>query len=151
MRKVKLARNLGIPTKRLGGWEPKETTTVVEWDAEGRPSRWITEREPEWGRKETTLMLALDYLESTSCGRCGGSLTDTTDPANDPDNPDSARMYVADVPIECHHCKVLIRSERQWQEGLQHPEDGAAAIHTARLVDRPKRRERSRRGEVLRA
>jgi hypothetical protein len=88
-------------------------------------------------------MLALDWYESSLCRKCGQPLSECTDPANDPDNPASERMYVAEAPTECFACKVLVRAESKWHK--DDPDSAPFVIHNAVLVDRPARRT-TRRG-----
>ncbi|GGM27187.1 hypothetical protein GCM10011608_09960 [Micromonospora sonchi] len=129
--------------RRFDGWEPREYTEVTAWDEQGRPLRWITRREPEWDPRERGWMLALDWHESSLCRKCGQPLAECTDPANDPDNPASERMYVAEPPTECFSCKVLVKADEKWHKDS--PETSGFVIHTAALVDRPQRRP-ARRG-----
>lgn len=89
-------------------------------------------------------MLALDWYEAGLCRKCGHTLAETTDPDNDPDNPAAPRMYVAEQPIECLHCKVLTKSEQKWSKA--DPGQAPYLIHTAVLVERPARRRGRRRG-----
>ncbi|MEV2239529.1 hypothetical protein [Micromonospora sp. NPDC049891] len=129
--------------KRFDGWEPTETTEVVEWDEQGRPKRWVTRREVEWDVRERAWMLALDWYEASLCRKCGQPLSECTDPTNDPDNPASERMYVAEEPTECFSCKVLVRAEERWHKA--DPDSSPFVIHNAVLVDR-QRRQPARRG-----
>lgn len=137
---------MGISAKRFGGWVPRERTTVTVV-RDGIAVEWETVADVEWDGYERSLMLALAYYESSLCRKCGTPLVESTDSDNDPDNPMSLREYVADLPTECLCCKVLVRSERDWSKS--HEEDAQAAIHTASLRERPKRRPRKRRGQVL--
>lgn len=90
-------------------------------------------------------MLALDWYEASLCRKCGQPLAECTDPDNDPDNPQSPRMYVAEDPAECFSCKVLVKSERKWSES--EPDQAPHMIHTAVLVDRPRRQRRGVPGD----
>ena len=66
--------------KRWNGWEPKRTTTVIERDAEGRPSRWVTEVEPEYDANERDNWYALEEFEDALCPQCGQLRTLCEDP-----------------------------------------------------------------------
>lgn len=99
--------------RRLSGWEPKQTSTVTAWDEQGRPTQWTTVTEPEWDRRERSLMLALNHYEAGLCRRCGQHLAHAMDPNTDPDNPEASQRWIADGPDECHSCKSLVRAERQ--------------------------------------
>lgn len=52
-------------------------------------------------------MLALAEYRNSMCGRCGGDLHETTDPANE-------GAYRPKLPIRCHRCDGLIRSEEAY-------------------------------------
>lgn len=99
--------------KRLDGWEPVERTRVTEFDEQGRAVAWETTREPEWDRRERRWMLALDFYESTLCGKCNQPLELTTDPNTDPDRPEATQRWKADGPTECFCCKALVRAEKK--------------------------------------
>lgn len=75
---METAHALGISHRRFQGWEPVETTRVVEWDDEGRPAAWVTTREPEWDDDERDIMLALHGLRRAQCPR-GHALEFMTD------------------------------------------------------------------------
>ena len=129
--------------KRFEGWEPAEVTTVTAFDDQGRPAKWVTRREAEWDRGERAWMLGLDYYEATLCRKCGHALHESTDPEHDPDNPAASHRYQAEDPTECFACKTLMRSEKKWAK--DNPDLAPALIHTAVLIERPKRgRQRSR-------
>ena len=126
--------------RRLEGWTPKQVTTY-EHDKEGKLTRSITVTESEWDDRERSWMLALQHYELTLCRRCGTPLIESTDPNNDPDNPNAENHYVIDGPDECHCCKVLIRSERKWAEDRKDSSEGSQhLIHSAVLVPNTRRR-----------
>jgi hypothetical protein len=75
---VQAARTLGVSTRRFEGWEPKQTTRVTEWTPDGRPAVWVTEPEPEWNRRERSLMLALALWEGQLCRKCHEHLEQAT-------------------------------------------------------------------------
>lgn len=143
-RKLRAARALQISLREFDGWTPREVTEVTGWDEQGRPKGWTTRRESPWNSRERGWMLALDWHEGGLCRKCGHSLAETTDPNNDPDNPRAPRMYVAEQPVECLHCKVLAKSEQKWSK--QDPDQAPYLIHTAVLVDRPARRRKGGSG-----
>ncbi len=145
-RQIETARSLGISLKRLCGWVPRKITkTVTEPDGTAVAT---TVEEVEWDEQERAWMLGLGFLEDTSCHRCGTWLAESTDPGNDPDRPDAHHHYVAEPPVECHSCKVLVRSQRAWDKN----HEGAAeyTIHTAALVPHTPRRRIGPKGRVRR-
>lgn len=56
--------------------------------------------EPEWDEEQQGWMLALHQLEAEECSRCGGDLTETTDPANE-------FAYRVPPPARCHRCTAI--------------------------------------------
>lgn len=58
--------------KRFRGWEPRRTTTVIERDGEGRPSKWVTETEAEFDANERDDWYALAEYDDAKCPQCGG-------------------------------------------------------------------------------
>lgn len=70
-RDLELARKASVSLRRWSGWEPKRTTTVTEWDAEGRPTQWVTEIEPEFDANERDNWYALAEWEDALCVQCG--------------------------------------------------------------------------------
>lgn len=133
--------------KRLYGWEPRQTSTVTEWDEQGRPAKWVTITEPEWDRRERSLMLALHQYEAGLCKRCGQHLSHAMDPNTDPDRPDATQTWKAEGPDECHSCKTLVRAERQ----LAGEDEGAGgdrltySVYAPVLVaKRPRQRRKTR-------
>ena len=48
------------------------------------------------------------------CGGCGGDLTETTAPENDGSPGNGA--YLPLLPIRCHRCTALARSEQTYRE-----------------------------------
>lgn len=146
-RQIEAARRLGISLKRLCGWTPTRTTKTAT-GPDGVATATTTE-EVEWDAQERAWMLGLHYLEATSCGRCGTWLAESTDPGNDPDNPQAHHHYVAETPAECHACKVLYRAQRAAEKA----NEGAAApylIHSASLVPNARRHRTGRKGKVRR-
>lgn len=136
--------------RRLEGWTAKQVTTY-EHDKEGKLIRSVTVTESEWDDRERAWMLALQHYELTLCRRCGTPLIESTDPNNDPDNPQAERHYVADGPDECHCCKVLIRADRQWSDRRKDDPVGTGnLIHSAVLVPNTRRRPAGQRGRMPR-
>jgi hypothetical protein len=72
-------------------------------------------------------MLALHLWQDLRCHRCGGDLTETTDPANDGSPGNSA--YRAQEPVRCHRCTALAVSEERYRKN-DHPH---ALIHRVQL------------------
>jgi hypothetical protein len=137
---VAAARELGISLKRFDGWEPRQLTRVTAWTEDGRPAAWETRTEPEWDPRERGWVLALGLFEAGLCRKCGHHLGETTDPANDQDNPETGHAWVADGPDECFACKALHRAEERWQK--EAPEVAPYSIWSAVLVDKNPRKRR---------
>lgn len=116
--------------KRFDGWEPREVTTVTGWDEQGRPARWETVREPEWDRRQRSLVLAYQLWRAGLCRRCGEHLTVATDPDTEPGNPQASRAWVAEPPTECFSCAALHHSEHERAKDPNAP----WLIHTNALV-----------------
>lgn len=125
--------------KRFDGWEPREITTVVAYDEQGRPARWETVREPEWDKRQRSLVMAYRLWKAGLCRRCGEHLAHATDPDTDPSNPGASRAWVAEDPTECYSCAALHGSEKSRADDDNSP----WLIHTTALV-RKKPRLRSR-------
>jgi NAD-dependent SIR2 family protein deacetylase len=79
----------------------------------------------EWDEHEQALILALAEYKSSLCPRCHGDMEETTDPAHED-------RYVPKLPIRCHRCDGLIRSENAYTEkaGTDRP---AALLHQVEL------------------
>lgn len=121
--------------KRFDGWEPREVTTVLGWDALGRPVRWETVREPEWDRRQRSLVMAYRLWRAGLCRRCGEHLVHSTDPDTDPSSPEATRAWVAEDPTECFSCAALHGSEKR-----RASDDNASwLIHTTALVHKQPR------------
>lgn len=100
------AHSLGISHRRFLGWEPTESTEVTAWDAEGRPTAWVTTREPEWDDDERDIMLALHDLRAETCPR-GHELKYMTD-----QSPSDLLGVGSGIPalqvedVWCHACRA---------------------------------------------
>jgi hypothetical protein len=138
VRKLRTARAIGVSLRRFDGWEPVETTEVIERDSEGRPSKWRTTRDPEWTIEERSWMLALGLYEDGLCNRCGVSLAESTSDDVDPWKPEATHQYVAEVPITCFHCLVLAKSEKKYANDEDN--EPGALIHTAIKIAKPPRK-----------
>lgn len=82
-------------------------------------------RESAWNDEQQAWMVALAEYRASCCQRCGGDLHETTDPANE-------NAYQPRLPIRCHRCTGLIRSEEAYVQADQRQ----ALMH---IVDRPRR------------
>lgn len=60
-------------------------------------------------------MLALAAWRESRCHRCGGDLEETTDPDND-GSPGNG-FYKPLLPVRCHRCTALARSEKDYRDG----------------------------------
>lgn len=128
--------------RRFDGWTPREVTTVTAFDEQGRAVRWETVTEPEWDRRQRSLVMAYGMWEASLCRRCGEDLHHATDPNTDPDRPESTQAWVANDPDECFSCKALVRSEREWAKDDETGQSGWL-IHTTELATkRPRLRSR---------
>lgn len=94
---------MGVSEKRLLGWEPTETHDYT-YDNEGRVSRVVVTREPEWDDQQRANMLALADYEADLC-ECGfpSAVADT--------DPDLQIKY-----RECPVCSGLARAVRVQDE-----------------------------------
>lgn len=70
--------------------------TTFEYDEQGRVTRSVTVREPEWTAADVSLLLASKHLEHRDS--TGQLLTEATDLGANPANPDGTHYYVAGVP-----------------------------------------------------
>jgi hypothetical protein len=129
---------LGISVKRFSGWEPAETTTVVDRDDAGRPARWVTTRESEWDVQQQAEMLALALYRAGLCHRCGGELAETTSADNDRDNPHGVGVYKATRKVRCHKCTAAMESDHEHSSNKLVPFP-AAVMHITELVPRGRR------------
>lgn len=142
---MKQAHALRVSLKRFEGWEPRELTTVTQFDEQGRAVQWETSREPEWDDRERSLMLAYAFYVDTLCRKCSQPLVESMNEDNDPDNPQGSRKYVAQGPDECFCCKALVRADRTWSDAQQkNAKDGGEdmspwTVHTPMLITRPRR------------
>jgi hypothetical protein len=103
---------------------------VTAWTADGRPAAWETTREPEWDKRQRSLVMAYRMWQATLCRRCGEDLALSTDPGTDPTNPGGHMAWVAEDPTECYSCAALHGSEKSRAE-----DDNAPwLIHTTALV-----------------
>lgn len=116
--------------KRFDGWEPREITTVTGYDQQGRPSRWETVREPEWDKRQRSLVMAYRLWKAGLCRRCGEHLAHSTDPNTDPSNPGASQAWVAEDPTECFSCAALHDSEKK----RANDDNAPWLIHTTALV-----------------
>lgn len=67
---MEVCERLGIPLRRLHGWEPA-STTEYKYDAQGRIAETRTVREPEWDQWDHYLMVALSDWRRSLCPNCG--------------------------------------------------------------------------------
>lgn len=121
--------------KRFDGWEPREATVVTAYDEQDRPARWETTREPEWDKRQRSLVLAYRLWQAGCCRRCHEHLAVATDPDTDPSNPAASRAWVAELPTECYSCAALTGSEKANAQADNAP----WLIHTTALVTKTPR------------
>lgn len=70
-------------------------------------------------------MVALATWKDTRCTGCGGDLTETTSP--DMDGSPGNGKYLPLLPVRCHRCTALSKSEASYRE--QKAEHPHALIH----------------------
>lgn len=92
--------------------------------------RSVTTTEPEWSEQDQAWLLALQMWRDSLCQRCGGHGAETTNPANDRNNPQALGIYRALPPIECHRCTALMTVEREYLD------DKRGLIHRVQLKPR---------------
>lgn len=96
------------------GWEPTETTEVLDRDDEGRPTKWVTRREPEWDGQQRELMLAYLRYKDLVCHGCGGWLPETTQRDEE--------EYDVDSPWRCGQCTALMKARERYAKDRDHVE-----------------------------
>lgn len=65
-------------------------------------------------------MLALAAWRESRCGGCGGDLAETTNP--DMDGSPGNGTYLPLLPVRCHQCTALSKSEAAYRElKAEHP------------------------------
>ena len=72
---MEACERLGIPLRRLHGWEPA-TTTTYQYDESGRVARTVTTSEPLWDQWDHYLMIALQEFRDMHCSQCGQLLSE---------------------------------------------------------------------------
>lgn len=80
---------------------------MTQWDAEGRPTEWVTATEPEWDAEDRALIYALLDYKADICRDCGQPLSESLHVAGQPDPQYESAFAV------CVGCKVLERSQRK--------------------------------------
>jgi YD repeat-containing protein len=76
---IEAATRAGVPYSRFRGDERSEATTY-EYDPDGRLTRSVTVREPEWTDDDRAFLLALLEEERETCPICGHPLALCRDP-----------------------------------------------------------------------
>lgn len=79
--------------------------------------------ESEWSDSEQDKMLALKVYEDSLCPKCGGPISECTNPANE-------GKYKTDPPTRCHKTTAQIVATEDWD---QRKNTGALLLST-RLV-----------------
>lgn len=74
----------------------------------------MTRSDPEWDEEQQAVMVALAIWRDNRCNRCGGDLTETTDEEND--GTPGHGTYVPVLPIRCHRCTALAKSEAKYRD-----------------------------------
>lgn len=102
------------------------------FDAEGNPAgRTVVTAESPWTAEARAWALGLTLREHADCRRCGGSLTETTDPAY---------AWEPSLPTVCFRCVALANSEKSQEKSPYR----AGLIHHVHKKPKPKRRSRKR-------
>lgn len=97
------------------GWESIEATTVLEWDDEGRPKVWKTEKESEWDAESREEVLALLDHEADLCSN-GHPISESGHPDVNPYNIEGEHKYQASNPIVCWACEEQERARKKWSK-----------------------------------
>lgn len=136
---LEAAQSLGISHRRLSGWEPA-TTTIYEYDEQGRMVRSVSVPESEWDDDQRALMIALQLYRDSLCPSCGLPLEETRDPLHDRDNPEATHVYVVTGHRRCHACTALMASDEEFRnptgDGMAAPNQPGAVAHLVELVPR---------------
>ena len=93
----------------------------------------MTRREVEWTEEQAAWVLAAAENRRWRHA-CGGDLRETTSPDRDANNPQARHIYRQQLPMECHLCSALRRSENEYAG------DNRALVHLAQLQRRDQRR-----------
>ena len=107
--------------RRFRGWEPKQTHTVVEWDDQSRPLRWVTEIEPEFDSLERNGWHELEEYETAICRDCGNLRSVCSDPM---------QLWYPQRTI-CYATADLSVHRRRWAK----KNENARPDHAGRLPD----------------
>lgn len=118
---METAHSLGLSLRRFHGWEPRETTRVTVRDDEGRPTEWVTTREPEWDDDERDIMRARQHIEAHRCSQCGGDLDEfLTDEPPVIDNPGYGFSVGS---VWCRKCVAMAKWRRMHKKTDERNED----------------------------
>jgi hypothetical protein len=110
--KVEAAMTLGIPVRRLDGWEPVE---VHEHEYDGdRLVRTVVRREPEWDDEQRGWAQAWVAYRAGVHDACGHYLPDSTSPA-------AEDGYEIGEAIRCHACTARGQAYARYKDS-PHPE-----------------------------
>lgn len=110
--RIETAERLGIPPRRLAGWEPAETTSY-EYEG-GRLVRSVTVRESEWSDEDRAWMAALAAYRGGLCPcGCGHPAEHTTAHEGD------GRTFVVPPPTRCRARTALSMAQAQYQDTPQ--------------------------------
>lgn len=105
--------------RRWLGWEPKRTTTVLERDEQGRPSKWVEEVEPEYDANERDNWQALKEYEDALCPQCGGLRSECEDPT---------KVWHPDIHT-CYRTSARTMYDRRWKKQWEKVEPDADFWH----------------------
>lgn len=110
-----IALSLGISPRRWQGWEPAEVSSL-EYDDQGRLTRIITVREPEWSAHDRRLIREVREEQRVPRGRHGIALIDAIDPKN-------ADRFIVEPVVDFaqtaldkaeHDRRKIVKAEDDW-------------------------------------
>lgn len=119
----------------MTGWEPVQRVTVVDRDAEGRPSSFHVEREPEWDEEQIALLLAAGDL-AAEVGPHGIPMSEATSPLADPNDRWRGYHYEARPPRIDHAQRELNRAQDE-RRAAYPDEDSGSLLWSLTRVEEP--------------
>lgn len=105
---------------------------MVEWTEDGKPSKWITEKEVEWDEEQRDYLFAFLEHEADQCSGCGEPISESAHPLADPANPDREYTYQVSNPIVCFACEAKEKQLKKWNK-IPHLKDRGLRAVVRRL------------------